>query len=415
MTTSTAARPQPAHSELVREKADDFRVDTRIYTDPAVFDEEMHRIFEKTWVYVGHTSEVQNPGDFKTAVVGRNPVIVSHSRDGRIYVLLNECRHRANAVCRETRGSARTFNCPYHGWVYSDSGDLVGVTHPQGYPAGFAAEIGGLLKLKTAVYRGLIFASLEENVPGIEEHLGQARQYVDEWADLSPEPEFILARPHHYAYHGNWKFQAENAIDGWHARFVHESAFQTVSEFGVRTAKDRSVRGRTCGFDAGMAMLERPGIHQGLSEKQTQAYRELLLRRHSPERMDRIWRTRHIYLFPNVLLFEDLVRVINPVSCDRTTVTSQPLLLRGAPDDLNRVRMLDVQSRLGTTGMVNLDDLEMFAANQTGMRGAKMQWVVLSHGMGQDKRGPGSEVEGEDTSEIPQRAIYRRWAQLMSA
>jgi phenylpropionate dioxygenase-like ring-hydroxylating dioxygenase large terminal subunit len=402
-------------SELVQEKADDFRVHTRAYTDPAIYDAEMQRIFEKTWVYVGHTSELQKPGDFKTANVGRNPVIVSHARDGKIHVLLNACRHRGNAVCRESRGSARSFRCPYHGWVYSDSGDLLAVTQPRGYPAGFAAELGGLQKLRTAVYRGLIFASMIDDVPSIEEHLGDARKYVDLWADLSPGAEFTLAHPHQYGYQGNWKFQAENAIDGWHARFVHESAFETIAEFGGPPPTSRSVRGSTRGFDNGIGILERPGIHQGLSPEQGQAYRQELLRLHSPERVDLIWNIRHIFLFPNLFLFDNLIRVIEPVACDRTNVTSYPLLLPGVSEELNRVRLMEGQTRLGTAGMVGLDDLEMFASNQTGMRSARMQWIVLSHGMAQDRPCEGTEWVGDDTSELPQRAIYRQWAKLMSA
>src|SRR5437016_2498116 len=92
--------PRSAH-DLVVATDSDFRVHTRAYTDPALFDEEMHRIFERTWVYVAHASEVPQPGDFRTATVGRNPVIVTRADDGTIHVLLNECRHRGNAVCRE--------------------------------------------------------------------------------------------------------------------------------------------------------------------------------------------------------------------------------------------------------------------------------------------------------------------------
>jgi phenylpropionate dioxygenase-like ring-hydroxylating dioxygenase large terminal subunit len=120
--------------------------------------------------------------------------------------------------------------CPYHGWAYANNGDLLGVTAPEGYPPDFVSKLSGLLKLRTAVYRGLIFASMNDDVPSIEEHLGDVRKYVDWWADLSPEPEFSAAPPHHYAYDGNWKFQVENSNDGWHARFTHESAFQSFAE-----------------------------------------------------------------------------------------------------------------------------------------------------------------------------------------
>jgi len=404
-----------APSEFVVEGPQDFRVDTQVYTSPAIFEDEMHRIFESTWVYVGHTSEIEKPGDFKTAMIGRNPVIVSRAEDGKIHVLLNECRHRGNAVCRESRGSLKNLTCPYHGWVYSLSGELVGVTHPKGYPEDFADKLGGLLKLKSATYRGLIFASMTDDVPRIEDHLGDVRKYVDLWADLSPEPEFKLVKPHHYGYQGNWKFQCENGIDGWHARFVHESAFQTVAEFGGPPTSSRSTVGRTRGFARGCAILERPGISQGLSPDQIATYRKLLEKRHGAERLEKLWFVRHVFLFPNVFLFDNLIRVIQPISPEKTIVTSSGLLLRGAPDEINRVRLIEMQSRLSTTGMINPDDLEMFASNQTGMRGAKMKWIVLSHGMGQEEHVGGSELLGEDTAEVPQRAIYREWTRLMNA
>ena len=403
--------------DLVQEDARNFRVDTRAYTDGDIFQAEMQRIFERTWVYVGHESEVEKPGDFKTTTVGRNPVILSRAqRDGKLYVLLNACRHRGNAVARESYGSGRHFRCPYHGWVYSGSGELTAVTNPRGYPPEFAKELGGLIQVRSETYRGLVFASFNEEVAPLVEHLGPVRKYIDLWADLSPDPEFQVARPHHYAFQGNWKFQAENAVDGWHARFVHESAFQTVAEFGGPAANTRSVVGRTRGFDRGFAILERPGIHQGMSTQQLDTYRGELARRHSPERTELLWHVRHIFLFPNVVLFDNLIRVIHPFSIEETIVTSQPLIARGLPEECNRTRLLELQSRLATAGMVSLDDLEIFSSNQTGLRGDRMRHVVLSHGMAQDQRlDGGGELVGEDTSELPQRSLYRQWSRLMEA
>ena len=118
--------PINSFAECVVESDLDFRVDTRIYKDSAIFDEEMRRIFENTWVYVGHVSEIETPGDYKTAQIGRNPVIVTRDGQGGVHVLLNECRHRGNAVCREFYGHVENFTCPYHGWVYGLDGALKG-------------------------------------------------------------------------------------------------------------------------------------------------------------------------------------------------------------------------------------------------------------------------------------------------
>ena len=402
-------------ADMVQEGPLDFRVRTSVYTDPEIFQEEMHRIFEKTWVYVCHESQIEKLGDYRTAMVGRNSVIVTRDKDNQINVLLNECIHRGNAVCRYDRGNAMNLRCPYHGWTYTNSGELIGVTHNYGYPEGFA-EGHGLIHLKTATYRGLIFASISDDVPTIEEHLGETRKYVDLWADLSPEPEVRLLTPHKYGYNGNWKFQVENGHDGWHARFVHESAFRTMEHFGGPPRERSAVVGHTRGFDRGHGILERAAPRQGMSDEQVAWYQEELTRRHGAERADLIYRVRHIMIFPNVYLFDNLIRTIQPISVGRTEVYSSVLSWRGVSDEINKVRLAEVQARLSTTGLISPDDLEMFASNQTGMHGAKMDWVVLSHGMAQEEKvGSGSERVGEDTSEVPQRAVYRAWAKYMSA
>ena len=64
------------------------RVHRNVYLDQGLFEQELRRIFHTTWVYVGHDSEVASPGDYKTTVIGRQPVIVSRDEDGQVHVLL---------------------------------------------------------------------------------------------------------------------------------------------------------------------------------------------------------------------------------------------------------------------------------------------------------------------------------------
>lgn len=111
----------------VIDKADEFQVATAAYRDPAVFQAELDNIFYKTWIYVGHESELAQPGDFKSTLIGLQPVIATRSQHGDIHVFFNSCRHRGAILCREERGNTRVCNCPYHGWSYRPSGELVGV------------------------------------------------------------------------------------------------------------------------------------------------------------------------------------------------------------------------------------------------------------------------------------------------
>jgi benzoate/toluate 1,2-dioxygenase alpha subunit len=117
----------PGYADLVLAAPDDFQVHTRVHTDPQVFAAEMAHIFEQSWVYLAHESELPQPGDYKTAAVGRLPVIVSRADNGQIHVLLNICRHRGSVVCRAERGKAQYFRCPYHNWVCRNNGALVGI------------------------------------------------------------------------------------------------------------------------------------------------------------------------------------------------------------------------------------------------------------------------------------------------
>jgi 2-chlorobenzoate 1,2-dioxygenase len=52
------------------------RVHRSVYTDPAIFEREMATIFHKVWIYVGHESQVQKPGDYVRTFIGRKPVVL---------------------------------------------------------------------------------------------------------------------------------------------------------------------------------------------------------------------------------------------------------------------------------------------------------------------------------------------------
>ena len=93
---------------------------------PEVFEAEMERIFMRTWVYVGHDSEIAEPGDYKMTSVGKEPVLLSRGEDGAPHVVINRCSHRGAAVCLMPRGNVSGFRCQFHGWTFGLDGKLVG-------------------------------------------------------------------------------------------------------------------------------------------------------------------------------------------------------------------------------------------------------------------------------------------------
>ena len=149
------------------------RVHRLIYTDPQIFADEMTKIFARTWVFLTHESQIANPNDFVTVLVGLRPLIVTRDDAGGMHGLLNRCAHRASTVCQEESGNAKRFTCGYHGWTYSNTGQLVGLPFPAGYPDSFDKSSRGLFELpRVESYRGFVFGSLSAEVPPIEEWLG---------------------------------------------------------------------------------------------------------------------------------------------------------------------------------------------------------------------------------------------------
>ena len=91
---------------------DEYLVDNRVYTDQRTFDLERERIFFRVWNFVCHESEIPNPGDFVTTIVGGQPIIVCRNKAGEIRAFYNTCRHRAAQVVFEKAWQQTQFHLP---------------------------------------------------------------------------------------------------------------------------------------------------------------------------------------------------------------------------------------------------------------------------------------------------------------
>src|ERR1019366_5777822 len=102
----------------------DDKVDSEIFTSPAIFEREVAKIFHSTWTYVLHESEIPKPGDFIARRIGRQPIIAVRGDDGVPRLVMNRCRHRGTIICEIERGNQSHFRCFYHGWTYDNAGKL---------------------------------------------------------------------------------------------------------------------------------------------------------------------------------------------------------------------------------------------------------------------------------------------------
>ena len=95
-----------------------------IMGNPEIYQLELDRVFARNWNFMAHESELPNKGDYVARTIGEDPFIVVRGDDGRIRVLFDSCRHRGTRVCMADKGNASSFLCPFHGWVYKNTGEL---------------------------------------------------------------------------------------------------------------------------------------------------------------------------------------------------------------------------------------------------------------------------------------------------
>lgn len=410
---------------------EDGRVHRDIYVDPRVFDAELRRIFMGTWVYVGHDSEIAQPGDYKSTYVGLEPVILTRNRDHEPRLLLNRCGHRGATVCQLPYGNATSFRCRYHGWTYGLDGELTGIPLPDGYTGVDTSSMRLTSAPRVESYRGFIFASFNGDVPDLVEHLRDVLPYIDRFVEHAAGYDLQVAPDaNEVKYNANWKMQLENNIDGYHLNFVHQSLFGVLQERLGKQPRYLSSRTEAQAtneaFAHGNAVMDlrsvatatlrdRLDILPGAPPPGTdldayfgiQGAEDLYLASTGP--------SMNISIFPNLNLGSINICEVHPLSVNRTRVVLRPLLLAGAPDDINRLRLRYHEIGSGPAGFVQPDDLEMFERIGTGLTAENVEWLNLNRGMGRESMMSGEHRIGHITDETPQRGQYRWWRELMGA
>ena len=424
---AAARHSHAGHAALVQ----DERVHSSIYTDPAIFADEMANIFERCWIFVGHDSEIPNPGDFRTRKIGKQPVLFVRGRDGVARVLMNRCTHRGVQLCIEDRGNASRFTCPYHAWTFLNTGDLIGVPYPERYENGVEkAEFGLRPVPRVAEYRGFTFASLSADGPSLDDYLGPlVKAEIDIAVDLSPVGRIsVSAGTHKFGYDGNWKLQAENSVDAYHLNFLHQSFLQiTQNRAGVdgrgmgtsgSPALIRSLGNGHVSWDTSPMGMELQFIgSDGSKDDWRENYKAALIERHGIERARFLWARSapHVLIFPNLVLISSQIRVIQPIAADRTEVFLMPSLLEGVPDELNQQRLRGHEAFYGPAGGGATDDMEIFERQMSGFRATVDPWIYMGRGVGMEQARPDGSVEGQITDELGSRAFLRQWKAMMTA
>ncbi len=182
MSALTVSDRRLVHIDLARGR---FRVHRDAYRSAEVFEAEKELIFSKCWLYLGHETELPGKGDFLTRRVAGRDLIFVRSREGVPGAFFNTCMHRGAQVCRERRGTTKSFSCVYHGWVYNTEGKLLSMNAKSGFPADVNAD--GALNLRRVPrlehYRGFYFVNYDADAISLADYLADAKSFLDVMCD----------------------------------------------------------------------------------------------------------------------------------------------------------------------------------------------------------------------------------------
>ncbi|HAC33758.1 MAG TPA: benzoate 1,2-dioxygenase large subunit, partial [Gammaproteobacteria bacterium] len=232
--------------KLFREDKDsgEYLLHRDVFRDQRVFELEMKYIFERNWVFVGLESQAANPNDYFTSWVGRQPIVVMRDAKGELGAYINSCPHKGARVIHHRKGNEKQFVCSYHGWAFNTAGECIYIKDEEagGYAEPFKKMDHGLRKIKFGMYRGFLFASLSDDVPSLDDHLGEAKPLLDLVWDQGPDGVEAIPGVSSYTYDANWKMQIENCIDGYHLTSCHPSFMNIVSRRKAGESDNKQVK-----------------------------------------------------------------------------------------------------------------------------------------------------------------------------
>jgi phenylpropionate dioxygenase-like ring-hydroxylating dioxygenase large terminal subunit len=197
-----------------------LKLPAKRYYDPEIFAAEVARIFRRVPLLLAVTAELRNPGDYKTIEAAGVPVLLTRGQDGQVRAFVNSCSHRGTAVATELHGNSRRFVCPYHGWTFTQKGELMGVASADDFGP-VDKSCYGLIPLRVMERAGLIWGILDPKstlsfdafLSGYDkllEHFG-----FETWHFHDSR---VLAGP-------NWKIAYDGYLDFYHLPVLHKNTF----------------------------------------------------------------------------------------------------------------------------------------------------------------------------------------------
>lgn len=411
-------------------------ISREIFVNEDIYQQERERVFGRAWLYIGHESQVKEPGDFILSRMGEESVIMTRDRAGAIQVMLNSCRHRGMRVCRYDEGHTEKFYCPYHGWAYNLDGVLSHVTEfdTEYQKQDFKWEEWGLIKVaKIAILQGTIWATWDPNAD-FDAYLGNARQMIDlsfrAW-DGEGEVE-VIGTTQKWIIPSNWKIVAENFAGD----MLHVVSHRSVDIVGIGPNKAAGRRDASSSGNSSYVQASYPEGHAGViglfdkddprpdysaSPATAEYFQRCYAKRKKALGNEAFISPAVGSIFPNMSFHGNQPRTIlvgHPIGVDKTELWRQYFVDKDAPDEVKAFLRSYYIKYSGPAGLTEQDDMENwnYATNASKGYMARKFPYNYAAGMGYETSVdelPGAVSAIKGSSESNARAYYNIWSQYM--
>lgn len=407
---------------------DATKVSRKVFTSEEIYLSEKKHIFGKSWIYLGHESQIPNPGDYILSYIAETSVIVSRDKNQSIHVSINSCSHRGLPVARVDKGNVKRFICPYHNWSFDLEGNLSAIPQERGVANKLCKAELGLKKIpRVEKFCGMIFGCLDPEVESLDSYLGDMRFYLECIFDRCTGGSQVLGVPAKWLINTNWKLPVENQLgDVAHGPFLHgaflkgspQAAELEAQGFNVvpKPGHGLSVRLMEEGTPVEKCMAGSDGFT--LFDKEVSAY----MKEQHQEVERRLGKVRArlrplcYSVYPNLSLLwtNNTIRQSHPRGPGKTEYWSWWVVDKDIPDHIKQKLQGNYTFFFGPGGALEQEDSEAWSQQFIGASSDYMEDRSLCYAMGLGEESDHPELPGRVGNvfnEFYARGFYLRWKQ----
>ena len=190
---------------------------------------EWEKIWTRSWLIAGVTSDIPNVGDFFVFDIGDESILVTRTGDG-VKAFYNVCSHRGSKLVWDERGNKNVFVCPFHSWSFHNSGELRRITDEDTFQAEVVAHRPGLTPVSCEIQAGIVFVNMDNDPPPLEEMIGLPAGYLEGYNIDSMR----VVRHVRSEWGSNWKVGVEAFYESYHLHAVHPETRGVMGDLNVQ-------------------------------------------------------------------------------------------------------------------------------------------------------------------------------------